>query len=482
MKKNNFIPLPPFKGWVLQNFPFIEEDFDAITSYQLWCKVVAYLNNTNNNVNVLAKEVLDLKNYIDNLDIQEYVDNKLDEMAESGQLTDIIAQYLQLAGILAYNNLNDMKNAENLANGSFARIMGKNTYNDGRGAFYKIREILNTDVIDNDNIVALTNFNTLIAEKLPNSRRKNMLLIGDSWSMPNYPYVTSQDNCWYNKVANYLDVNVLNYAVSGAGYSITNNSIISQVNNAISNITDPSIIDYIFIEGGYNDLRAGLSISVENYINAVKNCITTLKETFTNAKIFVMGCNTPYKILKSELGNINYVHNSFFFTEMINSACIDTNVNFINMLPFLLGAKDNLNETLHPNDSGMNLIAYSVINILAGRYSKQPLINEEAIYTAEATSTSFPELINDKVINHTDYIEVNFTFTLPVALGSNQVYAYYVDELPLNYMLGKTESNNNSTAICNVYFTTYNYRNLIQIHVPAGAVGKFDIPIKVPIN
>ena len=37
--------LTPFKLCVLQNFPFIEADFDARTNYQLLCKVVEYLNN-----------------------------------------------------------------------------------------------------------------------------------------------------------------------------------------------------------------------------------------------------------------------------------------------------------------------------------------------------------------------------------------------------------------------------------------------------
>ena len=42
MAYNTKIPL--FRRWVLQNFPFIEQDFDALTDYQLICKVVEYLN------------------------------------------------------------------------------------------------------------------------------------------------------------------------------------------------------------------------------------------------------------------------------------------------------------------------------------------------------------------------------------------------------------------------------------------------------
>ena len=36
--------IPKFRRCVLQNFPFIEEDFDALTDYGLLCKVVEYLN------------------------------------------------------------------------------------------------------------------------------------------------------------------------------------------------------------------------------------------------------------------------------------------------------------------------------------------------------------------------------------------------------------------------------------------------------
>lgn len=163
---NMYNRIPPFKWFVLQNFPFIEEDFDAITNYQLLCKIVEYLNSTIKKTNDLGIQVEKLTNWFNNLDVQDEIDNKLDEMAESGQLTDIIAQYLQLAGVLAFNNVNDMKNATNLVNGSIAKTLGTNTYNDGCGYFYKIRNILNTDVVDNDNIVALTNFNNLVAEKI----------------------------------------------------------------------------------------------------------------------------------------------------------------------------------------------------------------------------------------------------------------------------------------------------------------------------
>lgn len=95
--------LQKFRCCILQSFPFIEEDFDSLTTYELICKVVEYLNNTieqtNNNtlqVQELTKQFNDLKEYIDNyfanLDVQEEVNNKLNQMVDDGTLAQIINQ------------------------------------------------------------------------------------------------------------------------------------------------------------------------------------------------------------------------------------------------------------------------------------------------------------------------------------------------------------------------------------------------------
>ena len=91
---NKYNNITPFKWCVIQNFPFIEEDFDAITNYQLLCKVVEYLNKVIENVNIIGEneeklinEFNNLKNYIDNyfknLDIKDEINSKLDEMAQN---------------------------------------------------------------------------------------------------------------------------------------------------------------------------------------------------------------------------------------------------------------------------------------------------------------------------------------------------------------------------------------------------------------
>lgn len=88
--------LSPFKLWTLQNFPFIAEDFDALTNYELMCKIVEKLNEvidlTNEQTETfkyLEEEFIKLKDYVDEYligldDIKEQINiinNTLDNIA-----------------------------------------------------------------------------------------------------------------------------------------------------------------------------------------------------------------------------------------------------------------------------------------------------------------------------------------------------------------------------------------------------------------
>ena len=181
---NNITPmkgLPPFLQY-FRTIGIIPASYKATMTYEEQIlELMRFIRDEiipKINENVLATQELQEKfkqlvnyvnEYFDNLDVQEEINNKLDEMAEGGQLEEIIAEYLQLASLLCYNTVNDMKNATNLINGSFAKTYGRNTYNDGKGEFYKIRNILNTDVVDNINIIALDNPD-LVAELIKDEK------------------------------------------------------------------------------------------------------------------------------------------------------------------------------------------------------------------------------------------------------------------------------------------------------------------------
>lgn len=160
-------PIPFFKRFVIQNFPFIEEDFDALMNYQLFCKVVEYLNKVIGSQNEVTQQMEYVLNYFNNLDVQDEINNKLDQMAESGELTDLIAGYLNLRGILAYDTVAAMKTADNLVDGSFAETYGFYAKGDMGGAKYKIRAVTNADTVDEMTLIALAD-ESLVAELIDN--------------------------------------------------------------------------------------------------------------------------------------------------------------------------------------------------------------------------------------------------------------------------------------------------------------------------
>ena len=95
--------IPKLRRFVLQNFPFIEADFDALTDYALICKVVEYLNHVIQQTNNLTDATVGLidafnelkgfvEHYFDNLDVQEEINNKLDAMTEDGTLQNILSE------------------------------------------------------------------------------------------------------------------------------------------------------------------------------------------------------------------------------------------------------------------------------------------------------------------------------------------------------------------------------------------------------
>ncbi len=153
----NYKAITPFKWFVLENFPFIEADFDALTNWQLFCKLGKEMNKIIDAVNGMGIEVENIADYFENLNVQNEINNKLDEMADSGELLEIITGYLELNSILCFNTVSSMKSSENLINGSVAKTLGFHSKNDGGSAIYLVRTKTNSDVYDEKLLIELQN-------------------------------------------------------------------------------------------------------------------------------------------------------------------------------------------------------------------------------------------------------------------------------------------------------------------------------------
>lgn len=129
------------------------------------------VTNFENSVNATVADYIEQFNqlhdyvhdYFDNLDVQEEINNKLDDMVEAGILQEIITTYIQSNVAWTFDNVAEMKLATNLTDDSFAQTVGFYSANDEGGALYKIRAKTDADTVDEMTLIALYD-NTLVAE------------------------------------------------------------------------------------------------------------------------------------------------------------------------------------------------------------------------------------------------------------------------------------------------------------------------------
>ena len=149
-KKVEPAPLvPPFVRYVASAIPMVFDD--SLSYYECLAALTKYLQDVvkviNNNGAVteeyiqLTKDMKEyMDNYFENLDVQEEINNKLDQMAEDGTLQEIITAYIQANVAWVFDTVADMKLATNLVAGSYAQTLGFRSINDGGGAIYKISD------------------------------------------------------------------------------------------------------------------------------------------------------------------------------------------------------------------------------------------------------------------------------------------------------------------------------------------------------
>lgn len=170
--------LPPFKRLIMTIGELPTSYLESMTYAEMlmwFCNFLQekVLPTINNNADALQ----DVITYLEDLDLQDEVDHKLDEMAESGQLQEIIADYLNSKAIFGFDSVADMKSATNLIDGSYAKTLGYYAINDGGSATYKIRKITNADIVDNAKIIAIGD-SDLIAELQISNNIINPIMFG----------------------------------------------------------------------------------------------------------------------------------------------------------------------------------------------------------------------------------------------------------------------------------------------------------------
>lgn len=146
--KPEFVP-NPFKHFCM-TIGYIPTSYkDSLDYYEQLLWLIKFLENTvipavDNNaaaVTELQQFYLQLQsyvnNYFDNLDVQEEINNKLDEMVEDGTIQNILLNYASVQKI--YNTAVEMiEDSENIVSGMHIKTLGYYEINDTGGADYYV--------------------------------------------------------------------------------------------------------------------------------------------------------------------------------------------------------------------------------------------------------------------------------------------------------------------------------------------------------
>lgn len=331
--------LKPFKKFCITLGQLPTSYLESMSYYETLVWLCNYLNKTIEPSILETQEAVTelqnfINNYFDNLNVQDEINNKLDEMAESGELESIIASYLNVNSILAYNTNNDLINADNLVNGSFTKTYGRFTINDGNGAFYKIRPLVNTDVIDNNNILPLTNYPTLVAEKMRTETTYKMTQKFIKSTNAYYPEYNLESNKNHSLSLEGFYICENPFDIQGVVIDKKRGRLLGINSTTIGNYA-PGLIDGLtpIFTGDYG--HGGDSCIFEDYLyisdssnnNIYKvNLLNGAKETISIDTSLI---NNPNTIANAKIGgicmdNINYCY-LLVIDESISHASIDNN-------------------------------------------------------------------------------------------------------------------------------------------------------------
>lgn len=391
--------------------------------------VIPTVNQNGQAVEELQNLYIELKHYVDNyfenLDIQTEINNKLDDMAEQGQLTELITDYLNLKCILAFDNISDMSEATNLIAGSFAKTYGRLNLNDGGGAFYYVREILNTDIVDGVNVVALDNPN-LVAIRVFDTDNKNILSQIVDTSI--YGQIYTAD---INKGANGLAfANGYVYACGSNGSNSSSGFIVKinlatgertalQNNLNIGHANDMTYCDkdgylYIACSGGSNGLP---QVSVFNTdLQFVKNV------DFTN-----IGSGTAWGIAYNSSKDVFYILSGNQILEM--NYALDNVINTKNM------------ETIDIQTVGQSLYCdnnyiFYIYNIEMNVNSRTSLANRIDVYDANSMQYVTSQKVSIIGEIESGFIYNGYTYFMRLSQNIGVIYkaSNYEDNKLLNFV------------------------------------------------
>lgn len=388
MEKQNinydYKKIKPFKWFVLNNFPFIEEDFDALTNWQLFCKLGKEINNVITSQNLVGEQAEKLtdafnqltdyvNNYFDNLDVTDEINTKLDDMVTDGTIEKIINQNI-------FNEINNK--------------ISKLSYDYNN----------NTTVFMSDSY-------------------------GVGYSYPNWV------QGWPTFCKNALNLSeneYYNISESGSGFlkkGDNDHTFLELLKTNVNNINNKENVTRLIVCAGGNDAR----YCVDNYINsttqmdnAIQIFIEYAKSQFPNAKIY-LGVITNFAQWRNE--SLRDFNSRQKLPLIINSYknSIRLGAYYLNgvetiMKDYTLFSEDKV----HPNENGYKILGEGIAQaIQTGLYQYNDQYNKIELTLADFVdneNSSFA--INDTLVGDVMQFSISdifLKFTSPQSYGSGEL-------------------------------------------------------------
>ena len=425
----------PFKKFVITIGNLPTAYLESMSYYEAITFLVNYLSNNvipalNNNglvVEELQAKFTELKKYVDdyfeNLDVQEEINTKLDEMASDGTLAEIIEDYAT--------------------------------------------------------IPELTNR----VQTLEDNELTEMIVIGDSFS--SRTYLDSKYKLWCQIVADSLNLNLRNYADPGSGFinpgDERNKTFAQQIEEAYADSSfNNDKVKYLFVMGGLNDLRYASTNNIATFTTAYNQIWITARNRYPHAKIIYLGTpsfeNLEQKVMSdnqtiTQLYVDNYIkHCDQFMNKQIS--CIDMTLFYTGMSSYF---GDGIGS--HPNYKAHRDLSTAVLNGLnssSNAFVHLVTATPQIDTQSQSTWTSAATVVGENIyqLRITDK-EVKMYLSTSLTRNNNTLNLCILD-LPFNMIFPY------SSIDGNMYVPQNNIGNhfwFVSTHTTDGCQGTGIIPI-----
>ena len=334
-KGQGVVPMPPFLGFLANNIPAVYDNtmsyYEELTSLIKYLQdvVIPALNADSEAITVISNAMEQLQSYVDhyfeNLDVQEEINNKLDEMAENGTLQEIITAYIQSNVTWTFDSVADMKEATNLVAGSYAQTLGFHSLNDGGGATYYIT---NSGTANEMDVIAVDSlYANLVKQNELNV--KQFGVYGDGTHDDADALNAAIEYAYLNEVSLYIPDGTYNVSepINIYGYTTNAGSIYIRGNgrNSKTVIKATDTITSVINIMPYGDNTYAGNIFISNITidgnEVATNGIEIKGESFTNSKlenINILKCNNAG--ITNTNSSTNVYLNSFLKIRVSNCA------------------------------------------------------------------------------------------------------------------------------------------------------------------